>query len=100
MVGKASTESVRNFYRTKIWARARDAYKHKVIFCERCGDVGVQVHHKIRLTPANIHDPMIALDENNLELLCARCHEKEHGKHVMRADEAGHVELDTPPSGN
>jgi len=84
------------FYRSWIWRRAREDYRKKIIFCERCGAVGTQVHHKVRLTPQNLNDPEIALDESNMELLCDECHEKEHGKHKMRADEAGHVELEAP----
>ena len=92
----AGRDAIKAFYISKVWSRARDAYRSKKIFCERCGDVGTQVHHKKRLTPENVSDPMIALDESNLELLCARCHEEEHGKHRQRADETGHVELNAP----
>ena len=98
-VGKvnARREAVQAFYSTRVWRMAREAYRSKKIFCERCGDVGTQVHHKKRLTFENMNDPMIALDSSNLMLLCDACHEKEHGKHRRRADAMGHVEL-TPPS--
>lgn len=81
------------FYVSWIWRRAAENYRKKKIFCERCGEPGTQVHHRIRLTAANVTDPMIALDESNLELLCDECHEKEHGKRRWRAMPDGHVPL-------
>ena len=88
---------VEAFYASRIWRRAREAYRQKKIFCERCGtELGTQVHHRIRLTPENLYSAEISLDEGNLELLCDQCHEKEHGKHRMRAMPDGHVELDPP----
>lgn len=38
------------------------------------------MHHKIRLTPANLNNPEIALNWKNLELLCEDCHKAEHKK--------------------
>ena len=46
--------------------------------CERCGAVGEEVHHKIRLTVDNVKDPTISINQDNLELLCKDCHNKEH----------------------
>lgn len=51
--------------------------------CERCSkkglfNPGVELHHKIYLTPDNINDPYITLNWDNLELLCASCHSVEH----------------------
>jgi hypothetical protein len=39
----------------------------------------VIVHHKIHLTPANIHDPAVALSFSNLEALCRFHHGTAHG---------------------
>lgn len=38
----------------------------------RCA--GEIVHHKTELTPRNIDDPMITLNEDNLETVCRTCH--------------------------
>ena len=54
---------------------------------------GEEVHHKIRLTPENISNPAIALNWDNLELLCKKCHMEEHTRRRWRADETGHIEL-------
>ena len=88
------------FYTSREWRRCRVAYAKKTIWCERCAARGLtvpgeEVHHKVRLTPANIKDPSVALNWDNLELLCKECHEAEHTKRRWRADESGHVEI--PP---
>lgn len=68
------------FYKSKAWQECRDAFfKSKFGICERCGDPGVIVHHKVHLTPGNINDPNVTLNWENLELLCQDCHNKEHG---------------------
>ena len=54
---------------------------------------GDEVHHKIRLTPENIKDPQVALNWNNLELLCKDCHNQEHRPKRWRTDEFGHVTI-------
>jgi len=67
------------FYKSKAWERTRDAYiAYRHGLCERCGAGGKIVHHRVRLTPENIHDPAVTLSFDNLELLCQECHNREH----------------------
>lgn len=67
------------FYKSKRWQACRLAYfKNQNGICERCGQAGKIVHHKVHLTAQNIHNPRIALSFDNLELLCQDCHNKEH----------------------
>ena len=40
----------------------------------------LEVHHKIHLTLDNVDDPSIALNLDNLLLLCKECHNKMHGR--------------------
>lgn len=69
------------FYSSGAWQACREAYaKSKAWTCERCGNAGAQVHHRIRLTPANLMDTNVSLNWNNLELLCDDCHKAEHKK--------------------
>lgn len=88
-----------NFYRSWPWIQCSRAYRKSVGgLCERCWAKGLivpgeEVHHKIKLTPDNISDPNIALNWDNLELLCKNCHIEEHKRTRWRADELGHVEL-------
>lgn len=72
-------EWAKHFYKSKAWRECRDAYfvsRHGL--CERCGQPGKIVHHKIYLTPENIDDPDVTLNWDNLELLCQTCHNAEH----------------------
>ena len=59
------------FYESAAWRRTR-AYilKRDAGLCVRCGAPGCIVHHKTELTPRNIDDPMITLNEDNLETVC------------------------------
>lgn len=80
-----SKQFAREFYNSTAWKQCREAYKHKVAYlCERCGEVGEIVHHKIRVTPETIQNPAVLLNFDNLELLCRRCHEKEHEQEYKR----------------
>ena len=75
-----------SFYESKQWQDCRNSYAASVgNLCERCQKKGLVkpgeiVHHKTELTPANIKDPMIALNWNNLELVCRECHLELHGR--------------------
>lgn len=75
----------KSFYLSKAWRSTRSAY-YRLCFgiCERCGAAGDIVHHRIYLTPQNIHDPNITLNFANLELLCQECHNKEHSKRLSK----------------
>ena len=75
----------RRFYSSKSWQSCRNEYaKRANHLCEDCLRRGIYrpgeiVHHKIELDPVNIEKPEIALNFDNLELLCRECHKKRHG---------------------
>lgn len=67
------------FYNSKQWIRMRNYIKIKYKgTCQVCGNRGTHVHHIEYITDANITDPNITLNENNLTLLCHNCHNMEH----------------------
>lgn len=78
------------FYKSRRWQETRAAYIASVGgLCERCLKKGlyhpaVIVHHKVYITPDNIHNPEITLNWDNLEALCRRCHEDEHSGSMRR----------------
>ena len=87
------------FYKSWPWKRCRAAYLASVGgLCERCAKLGLivpadQVHHKTKLTPANLDDPAVTLNWDNLEALCFDCHQEEHKPKRWRCDPDGHVSL-------
>lgn len=74
------------FYNSRAWRRLSKAFAgSKGYVCEICHNKYAKpdivpfykqfhVHHKIELTAENIDDPNIALNEDNLMLLCQHCH--------------------------
>ena len=85
-----SKEFARKFYSSKAWQDCRNEYaRRKHYLCENClrrgiYRPGVIVHHMIELDPININNPEIALNFNNLELLCRDCHADVHNQHGGR----------------
>jgi len=80
-------EFARGFYRSKAWqgVRAyimkRDGYVCRCPSCEVNRQVNAdyaigadEVHHIIHLTPKNIGDPRVTLDEKNLIAVSRDCH--------------------------
>lgn len=63
------------FYNSKAWRELRlYVCQSRHWTCEECGGYGNQVHHIVEITPDNINDPNVTLNENNLQLLCEECH--------------------------
>ena len=83
-----------NFYKSKNWKLAREI---KILdqngLCERCGETGVEIHHKVRLTMDNVNDAQISVNQDNLKLLCRECHNKEHNRFSSKQqfDEEGNL---------
>ncbi len=82
-----SRDFARQFYSSTVWKNCRENYKKKKCYlCERCGDIGTEVHHIIHLTPDNIDNPEVTLNEDNLMCLCHQCHMKEHKTNIEQND--------------
>lgn len=74
-------KSLHRFYKSSAWKMARQIKINNVNgLCERCELPGEEVHHIIRLSTENIKDVSISLSPRNLELLCKKCHNKEHNR--------------------
>ena len=76
------------FYESKQWVKLARYIRIKYYYtCQVCGRRGVYVHHIIWLTDENVSDPNIALNEDNLTLLCLDCHNEIHkGRTGLRDD--------------
>lgn len=74
----------KKFYSSKAWQTCRNEYaRDRHYLCENClrkgiYKVGEIVHHKIEIDPVNINNPEIALNPDNLMLLCRECHAAIH----------------------
>lgn len=97
-------EFAESFYKSKAWQQCRSAYAKSVGgLCECCLKRGLVkpgeiVHHKVKLSPENINDPVVTLSWGNLELLCRDCHAKAHGSvKRYKVDEMGRVTIKCPP---
>jgi 5-methylcytosine-specific restriction endonuclease McrA len=72
-------KEIHRFYKSVPWQVAREIKIREANGkCERCGALGEEVHHKRRLTILNVTNPEISLNQENLELLCKKCHNAEH----------------------
>ena len=78
----------KDFYKSKEWVKLAQYIRIKYYYtCQMCGRRGTYVHHKIWLTNENVNNPDIALNEDNLTLLCLDCHnEIHHGTSAIRKD--------------
>lgn len=92
-----SKEYASEFYASTAWKTCRENYKKKMCYiCEKCGGVASEVHHIRHITPKNINDPEVTLNEDNLMCLCHRCHMKIHSRSNKYGDryiidQEGHV---------
>ena len=69
------------FYNSSAWRKLSDYIREsRNHTCEECGEFASQVHHVIEITPSNINNTSITLNEDNLQLLCEDCHNKKRKK--------------------
>ena len=83
-----------NFYKSPAWLAVRELKIMSVNgLCERCGQVGIEVHHKERLNVENVNESSISLNQDNMELLCRECHNHEHKRFskVIKFDSDGNL---------
>ena len=85
------------FYKSQAWINLSKNYKRKVGgICEECYKHGIItrgeiVHHIEHLNESNISDPDVALNEENLVLLCRKCHGKAHSERRWAVDSDGRL---------
>lgn len=71
----------KQFYNSSSWKKCRRTYIEYRIqqdggMCEICGqNLGYIVHHKINLSPENISNPDISLNQDYLMYVCKACHD-------------------------
>ena len=106
-------EFAKAFYHSKAWLSFRQSYinsmpKDRRGLCEKCyeegrHEIGVELHHKVFLTPDNINNPNVTLNKDKVILLCKDCHRKIHQRRknvLYEFNELGEyvpVVKETPP---
>ena len=74
------------FYQSKKWKQVRAYVRRRDHgICQQCGGIGQEVHHKVALNLQN-YQSEIAIDPDNLVLLCKSCHDAERGADKIRPD--------------
>lgn len=69
----------KEFYASTAWKNCREIYKKKKCYlCEICNDIATEVHHIDPITPDNVDNPEVTLNEKNLMCLCHQCHMNIH----------------------
>jgi 5-methylcytosine-specific restriction endonuclease McrA len=80
-----SREYAYALYHSKAWQHIREqALERDHRLCQRCLKQGrvtpaVIVHHIVHVSPANVSDPKVTLNLDNLTCLCRECHAIVHG---------------------
>ena len=74
-----------SLYSSVRWQKFRAWVRAERVLCERCRaagrtTVGTHVHHLV--DPRD--DPALALDPDNVQLLCLPCHNRTHGEQGRR----------------
>lgn len=80
-----------SFYRSREWEGLRKRItlsrvdEYGDLRCEHCNKVLLKpydaiCHHVVELTEENVHDAGIALNEDNIQVICHRCHNKVHDR--------------------
>lgn len=76
------------FYNSKAWKDLRGRLIVAANYtCQKCGKnlilnpARLIGHHKIQLDPQNIRDVNIALNPQNIEIICKECHDEEHKRY-------------------
>lgn len=80
-----SADILHTFYCGRTWrAFVFNLKIERGFVCERCGKVFSAAHlighHKTALTVDNVNDVHIALNPDNIEIVCLDCHNKEHNR--------------------
>lgn len=76
-IGNMAKEWAKPFYNSMAWkAKRQEILRRDHFTCELCEGRGVEIHHEIELTPENIADPTITLNNALLHTLCHDCHAK------------------------
>lgn len=93
------------FYASARWKKFRLALiRERGMRCEKCGrtfllESDIEAHHVEELTPANVTDPFVTLNPDNILLLCKDCHNAQHERYTHKANKRVTIVYGAPCSG-
>jgi hypothetical protein len=93
------------FYASAVWQNFRlTIIAERGLICEHCKEPIVRVgdatlHHKIELTPENVHDADVALNPNNVIVIHRVCHDRIHGRFGYPKEKMVYIVYGPPMSG-
>jgi len=96
---------LQTFYASKEWREFRAGLiVERGNRCEHCKEIiprpiDIIGHHKTELTPENVHDHMISLNPDNVELVCYDCHNIEHNRFGYQGKKAVYLVYGPPLAG-
>jgi hypothetical protein len=96
---------LKSFYASQRWITFRlGLINERGNTCSRCNQRiaksrDIIGHHKVELTPENVHDYSISLNPDLVELVCFDCHNKEHYRFGQRAPKQVFLVYGPPMSG-
>lgn len=83
---RGTPEELVQFYQSKRWKKVRALIiRRDHGICQECGGPGKEVHHKIPLS-LNNYQTELAVDPENLVLLCTSCHNAQRSDGYVRRD--------------
>lgn len=96
---------LKSFYASNEWITLRlTLINDRGPICEHCGEKiprsrDIIGHHKIELTPENVHDHNISLNPDLIEIICFDCHNKEHKRFGYKGAKEVYLVYGPPLSG-
>ncbi|WP_199615530.1 hypothetical protein [Paenibacillus alkalitolerans] len=95
---------LQTFYASAVWRNLRmTLILEREGRCERCFTISkpedIVGHHKIELTPENVHDHTISLNPEKIEIICRRCHDEEHDRFGKRKAKTVYLVYGPPLAG-
>jgi predicted kinase len=96
---------LKSFYASEEWINLRlHLIAERGNKCERCKEIigrskDLIGHHKIELTPENVHDRTISLNPELIEIICFDCHNKEHKRFGYQGAKEVFIVFGPPLSG-
>lgn len=96
---------LKSFYASQEWITLRLLLiNERGNKCEQCSKIiprskDLIGHHKIELTPENVHERSISLNPDMIEIVCFDCHNKEHKRFGYQGEKEVFIVYGPPLSG-